>query len=88
MSKVERILGALALASILGFSMWYTGWVNGKSAERAEINRERIETALCEVFDKELALYRENPPDTPARQARFETYSGLWNDHCTGKEGS
>ena len=60
----------------------------GVGKKRAEESRVRFVTGLCRVFSEELALYRENPPDSPTRQARFETYSGLWNDYCTGNEGS
>jgi hypothetical protein len=84
----DRVFGALALASILAFNMWFTWHVDGNSAQRAEESKTRIQTSLCEVFAAELALYRENPPENETRQKRFETYSGLWNDNCTGEEGS
>lgn len=89
MSKSERLFGLLALLSLLAINVGYVHYVNHRSAQRAEVNRIRTETSLCEIFGAELALYRENPPDNPTRQARFEVYSGLWNSHCTDeKEGS
>ena len=84
----DRVVGALALASILAFNMWFTFYVDSRSADRAENGKVQLQDSLCEVFAEELALYRENPPDNETRQARYETYSGLWNDNCTREEGS
>ncbi len=72
MSRFDRLFGALALLTILAFNMWYTSWVNGRSAERQ-----------CEDYANELALYTEVAPETPARKARFDMLDREYREHCS-----
>lgn len=71
MKPFDRIFGLAALVAILAFNVWYTHHVNAESQARQ-----------CEDYAAELALYAEIPPDSPARQSRFELYERKWAEKC------
>lgn len=68
----DRIIGALALVSILVFNMWYIHHVEGNSARRQ-----------CTLINAQVRVYDEDPPSTSTGQGLAEAYRTLKSEnHC------
>lgn len=67
---IDRLLGALALASILAFNAWYIHHVNTNSAQRQ-----------CTLINAQVRVYDEDPPTTSTGQGLAEAYRTLKKEH-------
>lgn len=65
-SKLERVLGLLALLSLLGINVWYTHHAIDGSEGRQ-----------CELINAQVKVYDETPPTTETGIALAEAYRTL-----------
>lgn len=71
-SKLERVLGLLALLGLLGINVWYTHHAIDGSIERQ-----------CELINAQVRAYDESPPQTETGIALAVAYRTLKTEnHC------